>query len=70
MIKNVRLQIEGLSCPDCSKKIEQAILSQKGIESAKIMFTTGIAKVKFDDEIIKLDNIKKVIENFGYNVTE
>ncbi|MDI3311995.1 MAG: cation transporter [Thermoanaerobacterium sp.] len=68
MIKDVKLTAEGLSCPDCSKKIEQALAAQKGVEEAKVIFTTGSIKVNFDDEVITLDNIKKIIKDFGYSV--
>lgn len=68
MMKEVKFTVEGLSCPDCSKKIEQALAAQKGVEEAKVIFTTGSIKVKFDDEVITLDDIKKVIKDFGYNI--
>ncbi|ORX23547.1 heavy metal transporter [Thermoanaerobacterium sp. PSU-2] len=67
-MKEVKFTVEGLSCPDCSKKIEQALAAQKGVEEAKVIFTTGSIKVKFDDEVITLDDIKKVIKDFGYNI--
>ncbi|AST56418.1 heavy-metal-associated domain-containing protein [Thermoanaerobacterium thermosaccharolyticum] len=70
MIKDVKLNVEGLSCPDCSKKIEQALASQEGVKEAKVLFTTGVAKVKFDDGVIGLDKIKSVIKSFGFNVSD
>ncbi|AFK87159.1 MULTISPECIES: heavy-metal-associated domain-containing protein [Thermoanaerobacterium] len=68
MMKEVKFAVEGLSCPDCSKKIEQALAAQKGVKEAKVIFTTGSVKVKFDDEVITLDDIKRVIKDFGYSV--
>lgn len=68
MIKEVKLQLNELNCPDCAKKIEQALNLQNGVESAEVVFTTGKAKVKFNDELISIERIKKVIQNFGYQV--
>lgn len=68
MLKEVKLQLEELNCPDCARKIQQALNAQQGVEKAEVIFTTGNAKVKFDDSITTLDRIKKVIQGFGYNV--
>lgn len=51
-MKQLKLQLETLTCPTCIKKIEGALNKTEGVESAKVLFNSSKVKVKYEDTII------------------
>lgn len=70
MMAKAILTLETLSCPSCLQKIENAVKGLKGIEqeSLKVLFNSSKVKTNFDDTVISIDEIEKVIEDLGYPV--
>ena len=60
--------IQGMTCVHCQNTIERALLSTRGVKSAKIRFSTSSATVVFDSSMINFPAIAHVIENLGYGV--
>ena len=58
--------LETLTCPSCSIKIEGALRKTKGVEEVEVLFNSSKAKVTFDESIISQDDIKDIIEGLGY----
>ncbi|OHR58242.1 heavy-metal-associated domain-containing protein [Staphylococcus sp. HMSC061G12] len=69
-MKQLKLQLETLTCPTCIKKIEGALSKTEGVESAKVLFNSSKVKVKFDDTIISSEQISETIEQLGYSVLQ
>ncbi|MBW8351743.1 heavy-metal-associated domain-containing protein [Bacillus sp. IITD106] len=67
-MKKVVFGLEPLSCPSCIKKIEGSLKKMNGVQEAKVLFHSGKVRVQFDDNIIQVDELKKVIVNLGYPV--
>ena len=67
-LKNVKFQLETLTCPTCITKIEGVLLKQSGLENAKVFFNSSKVKVEYDEEKVSTDRIKKLIEKLGYPV--
>ncbi len=65
---NKTLQLEPISCPSCIEKINRALMRQKGVSSAEVMFNSSKVKVAFDETLITLEEIQNVITNLGYVV--
>jgi len=65
MEKNT-LKIKGMHCESCAKTIEKALSKEKGIFSAKVIFSLEKAIIEYDPGEIGINEIKKVIENAGY----
>ncbi|HHW30604.1 MAG TPA: heavy-metal-associated domain-containing protein [Clostridiaceae bacterium] len=61
-------QLEPLTCPSCAKKIETVLSNTKGIESAKVLFSSSKVKAEFDESQIDVEQIKKTIDNLGFEV--
>lgn len=64
------MQLETLTCPSCLQKIENAIKNLDGIdaESIKALFNARKVRTNFDDDVISIEKIEKVIETLGYEV--
>lgn len=61
--------IEGMSCEHCSKRIEEAIMSIKGVKSVSVSLKEKNAEVVLKTGI-EDEFIKSVIEDIGFKVTE
>ena len=62
------IQMEELVCPMCAQKIETALTKAPGITQAKVLYNASKAKVEFDESVISLDQIHKIITDLGYVV--
>lgn len=56
-----------MHCKSCEMLITDA-LEEAGVSSAKVDSKTGTAIIEFDEKRIKIEKIKKVIENEGYKL--
>ncbi len=66
--KKVIIMIEGMHCNHCSAAIAEGLRKLRGVKSADVLFTTGKAKVVYDPDAVKVDDMVKVIKDLGYNV--
>jgi len=55
------------NCLMCKKTIENSVKSLKGISSFKWNPTKQLVKVKFDPEVITLEEIQKAVASSGYD---
>ncbi|MGP6140600.1 MULTISPECIES: heavy-metal-associated domain-containing protein [unclassified Jeotgalibaca] len=64
------IQLESLACPSCMQKIESAVKGLDGIEqsSVKVLFNSSKVKTDFNEEVVKIEEIEKAIEDLGYPV--
>ena len=60
--------IQGMTCVHCQNTIERALLTTRGVKSAKIRFSTSSAIVVFDSSMINFPAIAHLIGNLGYGV--
>ncbi|MDR1087979.1 MAG: sulfite exporter TauE/SafE family protein [Coriobacteriales bacterium] len=63
-----RLRIDGMTCVNCQKRIEQKLRSTAGVEKAEISYTAGTAVVAYDASAISLQRIVRIIESLDYQV--
>ncbi len=61
-------QLETLTCPSCSMKIEGAIKRMDGIEKIEVLFNSSRVRVSFDETVQNADEIKNTIETVGFKV--
>ncbi len=67
-IINITLKITGMTCVSCENKIERKLQSTQGITKAKVSYSAGIAVVSYDTNMIKSQNIIRIIEQLDYKV--
>lgn len=61
-------QLETLTCPSCSMKIEGAIKRMDGIEKIEVLFNSSRVRVSFDETVQNVDEIKNTIQTVGFDV--
>lgn len=69
-IKNASLTATGLTCSMCSKSIYKALTALSTVEKVDVDIDKSIFNVTFKgDAIVKLDDVKKAVENAGFFVS-
>ena len=61
-------QLETVTCPSCINKIEGMLKKTKGIEKLEVLFNSSRVRVSFEENTIESEEIKKKINQLGYNV--
>lgn len=59
--------IEGMHCAHCSKKVEDALKSVKGVKSVKVDLENKSAEVVLKTEV-ENDTLKSAIDDLGFEV--
>jgi copper chaperone CopZ len=66
--KKVTLMLDGLHCGHCAEAIANGLKKVKGVKSVEVVYTTGKGKVVYDPDVVKADDLVKVVEGLGYSV--
>jgi len=64
--KETILTIEGISCAACAWLIEMQLSKSTGVIAISVNATTQRATIKWQDHILKLSDILKLIDSIGY----
>lgn len=64
-MKKITVKIGGMGCEHCKRTIEEYLNKQEGI-TAKVSLENNNATISYDEEKVKLDDIKKYIEDTEY----
>ena len=69
-MQKATIQLETLTCPSCTQKIENGVKSLDGVskESLKVLFNSSKVRLEFDDEKVSIKDIEHVIDKLGYEV--
>lgn len=69
-MKSATLQLETLTCPSCTQKIEGALKTMEGIDkdTMKILFNSSKVKFDFDDNKSSIEEIESAINRLGFDV--
>ncbi len=62
------LNVEGMSCMHCVGAVKQSVGSLPGVAKVEPDLASKTVKVEFDDDKVKLNDIKAKIEDAGYEV--
>ncbi|HUO78480.1 MAG TPA: heavy-metal-associated domain-containing protein [Thermodesulfovibrionales bacterium] len=61
------IKVEGMSCQHCVMRVTKALQGLSGIQDLDVQI--GEVKLRFDEHLLKKEDIVKAIENAGYKVT-
>lgn len=59
--------ITGMTCTNCSARIEKILSKQEGISNAYVNFATEKAVVSFDPNLVTIANIEEFVSKAGYS---
>jgi sulfite exporter TauE/SafE/copper chaperone CopZ len=64
------ISIDGMTCSSCEIKVETTLRKLEGIIDAKVSLADAKADISYDENIIKMDSIIKMIDDLGYEAKE
>ncbi len=69
-MKKATIQLETLTCPSRSQKIEAAVKSLDGIDkdTLEVLFNSSRVRFDFNEEEISIEKIEEAIDRVGYEV--
>ncbi len=67
-MKSVTLKIEGMHCSGCAQNIKALVTSEAGVRGADVSFSDGRARVLYDPQTIREEQIVELIKRAGYQV--
>lgn len=69
MLKQEQLYIKGMTCINCQNRIEDALKKNAGVTDVWVSYEEGIASVSYQTETTTTEELAKVIEALGYQVS-
>jgi copper ion binding protein len=64
----VELQVKGMTCQGCVRRIEMKLSKVPGVESAHVNLGAGKATVEYDDSRANIDQLIGAVEQIGFQV--
>ena len=68
-MKELSLNVEGMHCGGCEKRIQNAVSDIDGVESVEAHFEAGTVKVVLNKDV-DMKVIAETIEDIGFEVKE
>ncbi|WP_304159831.1 heavy metal translocating P-type ATPase [Fusobacterium ulcerans] len=68
-LKDIELDIDGISCQVCVNKIEKKVSKLNGVKSVVVNLANSRGKIVYDSDVIKLSEILEVMQKMGYTGT-
>lgn len=69
-VENITLTVKGMSCGHCEKAVRSALMELEGVNEVQVHLSKGKVDVQFDDQKVKVTQMKEAIEDQGYDVNE
>ncbi|UGB32929.1 heavy metal translocating P-type ATPase [Metabacillus sp. B2-18] len=69
-IKEAVLPITGMTCASCAVRIEKGLKKVEGVEEANVNFALERTSIKYNPNVVKIEDFKKKINDLGYEVVE
>ena len=69
-MEKIVLKINGMKCTGCSQRVERALKNTDGIEDANVNLETREAKITYNKDKIKYNQICETIVDTGFEVEE
>lgn len=63
------LRSREFSCPSCVNKIEKALQSKDGVQTAKVHFNTGRIEIEHEPQHITADELVEIVRTTGYEAS-
>ena len=57
-----------MSCASCASSVESMAASQPGVINAAVNYATQSLKITYNDAVLKLGDLQKIIQNIGYDL--
>ncbi len=64
------INVTGMTCASCVARVEKALISLEGVESAAVNLLSHSAQIIFDPDLVEEKQIFKIVEKTGYKASE
>ncbi len=68
-LDHVTLDIGGMTCASCVRRVEKALARVEGVESAQVNLATEVATVAFDPAVTDLATVTGAVGRAGYTAS-
>ncbi|MCL1956914.1 MAG: sulfite exporter TauE/SafE family protein [Fibromonadales bacterium] len=68
-METVKLHITGMTCANCSSRIEKKLLNTLGVQKAEISYNSGKAVVTYDANKVSIAELIAEVDKLGYKAT-
>lgn len=69
-MNKIVIQIDGMSCASCSAGVTRALTTVDGVTEVNVNLLMGKVYIEFDENIISVPELEKIITNVGFEVVE
>ena len=69
ILLDLALPISGMSCASCVSHVEGALKELAGISNVVVNLATNKANLSYDPQLVKVDNMRRAVEDVGYAIT-
>lgn len=66
-MKEITLNVEGMTCEGCERRIQNVLMDIDGVENAKASHIDKNVKIKLNKDI-DIDKLKEAIEDLDFKV--
>lgn len=64
------LQVDGMVCSECAKKVEQCLMKLKGVKSVDVSYEENQAEVEYDPKKVTVKKMIDALKKKGYKAKE
>jgi Cu+-exporting ATPase len=68
--QSLEFPVGGMTCANCSGRVERALRAEAGVSEAAVNLATGIARVRFAPDAVTPERLRAVVRDAGYEVPE
>jgi sulfite exporter TauE/SafE/copper chaperone CopZ len=66
--QRLHLNISGMTCANCEKRIDRALSKLSGVVGVSVSYSAGTADVEYCPDVVSVQEIRQTIENLHYTV--
>lgn len=64
------IKITGMHCASCAANLTSNFKKNSAVKNAEVNFATSKATLEYDESVLSMENIKKIVKDTGYNVVD
>ncbi len=68
-MEKVTIGISGMTCGGCVRSVTNVLKGVEGVSKADVSLEQRRAQVEFDPQKVKVEQLKRAIEDAGYEVS-
>lgn len=67
-MKKIEIKVEGMHCEGCSKRLTKVLSNIDGVENVEVSLENKLAKIDYNENITKIEELEEAIIDAGFEV--